>query len=94
MEANVKRLYSELRRTKEELVERLDDHLCSPKVQLLIQDELQDVDDAISKITAGTYGTCELSGELIPFEILEAIPTIKSIREVENIGLFCRKSIY
>jgi RNA polymerase-binding transcription factor DksA len=94
MEANVKKLYSELRRTKKELVERLENGACSSNIQLLLNDELQDVDCAISKITAGTYGTCELSGELIPIEILEAIPTIKSIREVEKMGEYYRKSIY
>jgi RNA polymerase-binding transcription factor DksA len=94
MEANLKKLYSELRKTKKELVDRLENRSCSSKIQLLISDELHDVDWAISKINAGTYGTCELSGELIPMEILEVIPTLKSIREVEEMGEFCRKSIY
>ena len=94
MEAKVKKLYSELRRTKEELVERLENRACSSKIQLFIKDELQDVEWAMGKISAGTYGTCEVSGELIPFEILEAIPTIKSISEIENMGEFCRKPIY
>ena len=94
MEASVKKLYSELRRTKEELVERLENRDCSSKIKLYIKDELQDVEWAMGKISAGTYGTCEVSGELIPFEILEVMPTIKSMSEMEDMSEFCRKPIY
>ena len=35
---------------------------------------LRDIDDALSRFDAGTYGTCEICGGAIPLERLEAIP--------------------
>lgn len=37
--------------------------------------QLQDTKHALEKIEAGTYGICEVSGEPIPLERLEAMPT-------------------
>ena len=37
--------------------------------------QLTDVKHALEKIEAGTYGICEVSGEPIPLERLEAMPT-------------------
>ncbi|MEY8348881.1 TraR/DksA C4-type zinc finger protein [Bacillus cereus] len=37
--------------------------------------QLQDTKHALQKIEAGTYGVCEVSGEEIPLERLEAMPT-------------------
>ncbi|WP_059037726.1 yteA family sporulation protein, partial [Bacillus mycoides] len=37
--------------------------------------QLEDTKYALQKIEAGTYGICEVSGEEIPFERLEAMPT-------------------
>lgn len=93
MEANVEKLYSELRKTKSELESRLNNQLCSDEIQIYIKDELQDVNVAMGKITAGTYGTCEISGELIPIDVLKEIPTIKTIYEAQTLGHFFRKNI-
>jgi len=35
---------------------------------------LEDVDDALRKVDAGTYGCCETCGKVIPAERLEAVP--------------------
>ena len=35
---------------------------------------LQDVERALAKVAAGTYGTCELCGKAIDIERLEALP--------------------
>lgn len=37
--------------------------------------QLDDVNYALSRIDAGNYGICEVSGEIIPLERLEAMPT-------------------
>ncbi|CAM4164449.1 hypothetical protein BAMA_11945 [Bacillus manliponensis] len=37
--------------------------------------QLEDVNHALKKIEMGTYGICEVSGEKIPVERLEAMPT-------------------
>jgi len=34
---------------------------------------LRDIDDALNKIAAGTYGICEMCGEAIPLARLEAV---------------------
>ena len=54
--------------------------------------ELDEIDHALEKIEAGTYGVCEGSGELIPEGRLEAMPTarytiaIQEVREKTSAG--------
>ncbi|MFX3618398.1 MAG: hypothetical protein ACE3JK_12835 [Sporolactobacillus sp.] len=43
------------------------------------RDELKDIEDALSKIEQGTYGRDEQTGERIPLERLEALPTARTI---------------
>lgn len=38
------------------------------------QDAIYEINEALKRIDAGTYGICEMSGELIPEERLEALP--------------------
>jgi DnaK suppressor protein len=38
------------------------------------RDQLRQVDEAIARIDAGTYGTCSVCGKAIPVERLEALP--------------------
>ena len=38
------------------------------------QDQLRQVEDALQRIEAGTYGTCSVCGKEIPVERLEAVP--------------------
>ncbi|MBS09991.1 MAG: hypothetical protein CME19_00115 [Gemmatimonadetes bacterium] len=45
--------------------------------------ELAEIDHALSKIGAGTYGICEVSGELIAEPRLMAIPTARYTIEVQ-----------
>jgi DnaK suppressor protein len=40
----------------------------------LASESLDDIEHALSRLDAGTYGTCEVCGQAIPFERLEAIP--------------------
>ena len=44
-----------------------------------LETELSEVNDAISRIHAGTYGICEKTGEKIPIARLLANPTAKTI---------------
>ena len=44
----------------------IDDH---------IRDELEKIDAALAAMEEGTYGICKESGEEIPFERLQAVPT-------------------
>jgi DnaK suppressor protein len=38
------------------------------------QDALYEIEEALKRVDAGTYGTCEMSGKSIPHARLEAIP--------------------
>ena len=40
----------------------------------LASETLDDIEHALSRLAAGTYGTCEPCGQVIPLERLEAIP--------------------
>lgn len=95
MEANYHELYSELRKTKEELQVKLYTCTAIPAtVQYFIQEEIRDIETALYKILTGSYGRCENSGELIPKEILEQVPTIKTNKDMECISHFFRKTFY
>ena len=43
-----------------------------------VEEHLAEVDAAMQRVTAGTYGTCEVCGEHIPDERLEARPTART----------------
>jgi DnaK suppressor protein len=43
------------------------------------RDELAQVEKALARIEAGTYGTSEVSGKPIPRERLEALPTATTL---------------
>ncbi len=44
-----------------------------------LQNELAQVDKALARITAGTYGVSEVSGTRIPRERLEALPSATNL---------------
>jgi RNA polymerase-binding transcription factor DksA len=46
--------------------------------------ELSEIDHALVKIEEGTFGICEDSGELIAEARLDAIPTARYTREVQE----------
>ncbi len=43
-----------------------------------LQKRAHEVDDALDRMEKGTYGTCEVSGEEIPLERLQANPAAKT----------------
>jgi DnaK suppressor protein len=48
------------------------------------QDALYEIDEAIKRIDAGTYGVCEMSGKPIPHARLEAIPFARLTVECQS----------
>jgi RNA polymerase-binding transcription factor DksA len=48
------------------------------------QDALYEIDEALKRIDAGTYGTCEMSGKPINHERLEAIPFTRYTVECQS----------
>jgi RNA polymerase-binding transcription factor DksA len=49
------------------------------------QDGLNEIDEALERIELGTYGICEISGNKINKERLEALPFAKLTRECQEI---------
>jgi hypothetical protein len=92
MNMNTNEIYSELRNTKQELLQRLEEHNCSPLVKPYIVGELEDIDKALDKLEAGTFGTCEISGELLPQDLLAMIPTLRSVKDCQTFRYFFRKA--
>ena len=94
MDAKAETLYSELRKTRMELIERLEDEQASPLIQPMIKAELLDVEDTLNKIELGVFGRCEMSGELIPEELLTMVPTIKRLDDYGEIDGYFRKGLF
>ncbi len=46
-----------------------------------LEDNLRDVNDALSKMVAGTYGVCEKTSKEIPLERLQANPAARTVIE-------------
>lgn len=49
------------------------------------------LDDALIRIDAKTYGVCKTCGLLVPKERLEAVPTAQTCAEYKNTGAPCEK---
>ena len=49
------------------------------------------LDDALVRIDAGTYGVCRVCGLLVPKERLEAVPTAQTCAEYKNTNLPCER---
>lgn len=61
------------------------------------QDALYEIEEAIKRVDAGTYGTCEMSGKPIPHLRLEALPfarfTVQCQSDLEKNKRFSRSRI-
>lgn len=49
------------------------------------------LDDALARVEAGSYGECRVCGLLIPKERLEAVPTAQTCAEYKNTNLPCER---
>jgi DnaK suppressor protein len=49
------------------------------------------LDDALARIEAKTYGVCKVCGLLVPKERLEAVPTAQTCAEYKNTGVPCER---
>ncbi|WP_313798743.1 hypothetical protein [Cytobacillus sp.] len=94
MDAKVEKLYSELRNTRQELLEKLMDDRSSKLIRPFILDELYDVESALERIEKGVFGKCEISGELLPDDILAEVPTLKTLDDCNQLEHYYRKSLY
>ncbi|MGH9067149.1 MAG: TraR/DksA family transcriptional regulator [Acidimicrobiales bacterium] len=54
--------------------------------------ELGEIEDALARLAAGTYGKCEVCGRPIPVERLEALPATRRCVACKSGGLLTRRS--
>lgn len=94
MNVDAEKLYTELRKTKYELINKINDHTSSIRIKPILEDELKDINLTLQKIENGQYGKCEISGELIPEDLLAIVPTLKSIDDIASMGSYYRKSLF
>jgi RNA polymerase-binding transcription factor DksA len=74
-------------------IDRADENELADKMEELednkgildsLEKQLKDINDALGKIGNGDYGICEISGELIERERLEANPAARTCMKAEN----------
>lgn len=94
MKSNLYYIYNELRETKTELLAYLNHEQTDQRILPYILDELRDIETALTKMETGEYGKCEISGESMPFELLQTIPTARTAMELHQAEQYCRKPIY
>ncbi|MFP5111206.1 hypothetical protein ACSU64_02285 [Bacillaceae bacterium C204] len=94
MNATQEQLFLELRHTKEEIENSLRNKQKQDWLTAVLHEELLDINTAIQKLENGNFGQCEVSGELLPNELLRIIPTLKSVKDSEHLINYCKKSIY
>ncbi|WP_079508366.1 TraR/DksA family transcriptional regulator [Mesobacillus jeotgali] len=94
MESNLDYIYNELRETKTELLTYLNYGDRDVRILKYIKDELRDIEAALEKVDNGEYGKCELSGEYLPYDFLQTIPTARSASELNQMEQYYRKPIY
>jgi RNA polymerase-binding transcription factor DksA len=94
MDAMHEMLYVELRQSEKEVLQSLQQKDRNHPLQAILEEELEDIRSAITKVENGNYGLCEISGELIPEKLLNVIPTLKSVHDIGQCKTFCRKPLY
>lgn len=66
---------------REDVAEAIETYEDNESVVVSLRTELNEINRALDKITAGTYGVCEINGEPIEQERLEADPAARTCKE-------------
>ncbi|WP_042356314.1 hypothetical protein [Bacillus rubiinfantis] len=93
MIAKQEEMFMELRQTKADLLKALKVRQKNDWLTDILQEELDDVETALAKIQSGQFGQCEISGELIPEQLLTMLPTIKSVKDSNTLATFYKKPL-
>jgi RNA polymerase-binding transcription factor DksA len=94
MESNLDYICNELRETRTELLAYLKTEHSNERILQYIKAELNDIESALLKIDSGDYGKCEITGQYLPAEMLQKMPTAKSAEELLQLEKYCRKPLY
>lgn len=65
---------------RDEVADRLEEQDENKEAELSLETELKDVDLALGKISADTYGLCEVDGGPIEIDRLEAKPSARTCK--------------
>ncbi|CRK80559.1 hypothetical protein [Neobacillus massiliamazoniensis] len=93
MNAMQEKLFLELRHTQAEIENSLKKEQNPDWFIRILEDELTDIKIAIKKMSDGSFGKCEISGEIMPIDLIKNIPTLKSINDSKKLNSFYRKAI-
>ncbi|WP_052353685.1 hypothetical protein [Neobacillus jeddahensis] len=87
------KLILELRTTRDEIESALQYKQKNDWLTVILEEELNDINEALQKAEDGNFGLCEVSGEFIPIDLLATIPTLKSLKDTDDIEIFYKKPI-
>lgn len=93
MEVFEKKLYEELRDLEREMKSKLEMNLVNSKIKNYVEAELKDIEVTLKKIECGDYGKCEISGELIPYDLLTSVPIAQSIDDFDKMKTYLKKPL-
>jgi RNA polymerase-binding transcription factor DksA len=86
-----KKLYEDLRDFERELENKLRNDLVHQKIRKYVEAELKDVQSTLQKLECGQFGKCEMSGELMPYDLLYEVPIAKSINDFDDMKHYLKK---
>lgn len=75
---NYEMKFDDLGNDPDENASEVEEYVDTVAVEGNLEGQLKDVNDALAKIDAGTYGVCEKTGEEIPVERLQAFPAARN----------------
>jgi RNA polymerase-binding transcription factor DksA len=86
-----KKLYEDLRDFERELENKLKNDLVHQKIKKYVEAELRDVQTTLQKLECGQFGKCEMSGELMPYDLLYEVPIAKSLEDFDKMKNYLKK---
>lgn len=81
VEGNYETQFEHIGTDSDENASEVEEYADNIAVEGPLEAELKNVNDALAKMEAGTYGICEKTGEAIPIERLEAYPAARTLVE-------------
>ncbi|MFF2445920.1 hypothetical protein ACFVSW_02375 [Neobacillus sp. NPDC058068] len=94
MNAMQEELFLELRITQIEIENSLKNKQKPDWLTSILKEELADIDAALKKFEQGNFGQCEISGEFLPDDLLKIIPTLKTIKDSDDLEIYYKKSLH
>ncbi len=70
--------FDDLGNDPDENASEVEEYVDNVAVEGTLETQLKDVNDALAKMAAGTYGVCEKTGEEIPLDRLRAYPAART----------------